>query len=341
MTSSVVLESAPLGFPWQTVDPFLFCVHHDDAYPAGNAELGPQASLAGRNLGQDFEGKDGWRMYHGRVVPGFPQHPHRGFETVTIVRRGYIDHSDSLGAAARFGQGDVQWLTAGGGIVHSEMFPLLDAEQPNPLELFQIWLNLPSEDKMVAPHFAMLWDRDIPRHAFKDDAGRASEVRVYAGTLADKRAPSPPPRSWASRADTDVAIWGIRLEPGAQLTLPKASHPETLRSLYFFRGNSLRVSGEAVLPRQIAVVRSDCELVLTGGEVETEILVLQGRPIGEPVAQHGPFVMNTREEIQSAFADYQRTRFGGWPWRRDDPVHERERGRFARHADGRVEELAR
>ena len=206
MKSSTVLDVQPLGFPWQTADPFLFCVHHDDAYPAGNERLGPAASLAGRRLGQDFEGKDGWRMYHGEVVPGFPQHPHRGFETVTIVRRGLIDHSDSLGAAARFGSGDVQWLTAGGGIVHSEMFPLLDASAPNPVELFQIWLNLPSADKLVPPHFAMLWNGDIPRCAFTDDAGRATEVTVVAGKLGGKRAPTPPPRSWALRPETDVAI---------------------------------------------------------------------------------------------------------------------------------------
>src|SRR5438445_9901225 len=152
-----VLRVQPLGFPWQTQDPFLFCVHHDDAYPAGNDQLGPAVSLAGRELGQDFAGKDGWRMYHGERVPGFPGHPHRGFETVTVVRRGLIDHSDSLGAAARFGGGDVQWVTAGRGIVHSEMFPLLEQGADNPLELFQIWLNLPAASKMAAPYFTMYW----------------------------------------------------------------------------------------------------------------------------------------------------------------------------------------
>src|SRR5690606_32880367 len=117
----------------------------------------------GRNIGQDFAGIDGWRMYHGAEVPGFPQHPHRGFETVTIARRGYIDHADSLGAAARFGQGDVQWLTAGKGIVHSEMFPLLSKDDDNPVELFQIWVNLPAASKMVDPYFSMLWASDIPK----------------------------------------------------------------------------------------------------------------------------------------------------------------------------------
>ena len=110
-------------------------------------------------------------MYHGEVVPGFPQHPHRGFETVTFVRRGQIDHSDSLGATARFGRGDVQWLTAGKGIVHAEMFPLIDEDGPNPLELFQIWLNLPAVDKMADPYFTMLWHGDIPVIEHKDADG--------------------------------------------------------------------------------------------------------------------------------------------------------------------------
>src|SRR4051812_6845288 len=156
---SLVKLGAP---PWPTFDPFLFCVHHHDRYPAGNTELGPLASLAGRNLGEDFAGKDGWSMYHGEVVPGFPRHPHRGFETVTVTRRGYIDHSDSLGATARYGEGDVQWLTAGAGIAHAEMFPLLEQGAENPTELFQIWLNLPARSKFAKPYFSMFWDSRIP-----------------------------------------------------------------------------------------------------------------------------------------------------------------------------------
>ena len=179
--SSPILETAPLGFQWPTLDPFLFCVHHDDAYPEGNDAFGPKASLAGRDLGQDFAGKDGWRMYHGEVVPGFPQHPHRGFETVTVTRQGLVDHADSLGAAARYGEGDVQWLTAGRGIQHAEMFPLLREGEPNPMELFQIWLNLPAADKMVPAHFSMLWADTIPRLVERDAAGRASEIAVVAG----------------------------------------------------------------------------------------------------------------------------------------------------------------
>jgi redox-sensitive bicupin YhaK (pirin superfamily) len=337
-----VREIFELGFPWQTQDPFLFCVHHDDSYPAGNDQMGPAASLAGRNLGQDFAGKDGWRMYHGERVPGFPGHPHRGFETVTIARRGLIDHADSLGAAARFGRGDVQWLTAGRGIVHSEMFPLIERAAPNPVELFQIWLNLPRADKLVEPHFSMLWADAIPRHVERDAGGRTTEVTVIAGALGDAAVPAPPPHSWAARPDSDVAIWTIRMQPGAAWTLPPA-RPGTNRTLYWFRGASLRV-GDRTLSRPCGVaLRPEvaAPLVAGPGPDDVELLVLQGRPIGEPVAQHGPFVMNTRAEIQQAFVDYQRTQFGGWPWPTESPVHGRDEGRFARHADGRTERVGR
>jgi quercetin 2,3-dioxygenase len=236
MPTTAMLTLHPLGFPWPTQDPFLFCVHHDDRYPQGNGRYGPAASLSGRQVGSDFSCCDGWSMYHGRQVPGFPAHPHRGFETVTLVRTGRIDHADSMGAAARYGDGDVQWLTAGRGIQHSEMFPLLSTTTPNPLDLFQIWLNLPARQKFAAPHFTMLWAGDV---------------------------------------------------------------------------------NSAATP--------------------AELLMLQGRPIGEPVAQYGPFVMNTEAEIRQAFADYQRTQFGGWQWPDTTPVHGSDPTRFARHADGRTE----
>ncbi len=335
----VVIRSEPLAFPWQTQDPFLFCVHHDDHYPAGNEKLGPAVPLAGRQLGMDFEGLDGWRMYHGLVVPGFPQHPHRGFETVTVVRRGLLDHSDSLGAAARYGEGDVQWLTAGRGILHAEMFPLLRRDGDNPLELFQIWLNLPRADKFVDPYFAMLWRDSIPARQSRDEAGRTTTVTLVAGRLGDQRPPSPPPSSWAARPDTDVGIWTVRMDPGARWTLPAAA-PGTNRSLYFFRGKSLQLGDRAVAPKHVALLRGDRAAILENGPDEAEALILQGRPIGEPVVQYGPFVMTTREEIAEAFSDYRSTEFGGWPWPSDDPVHPREQGRFARLIDGKVEQPA-
>jgi redox-sensitive bicupin YhaK (pirin superfamily) len=337
VSRDLVTSVFPLGFPWTTFDPFLFCVHHDDAYPPGNDDLGPAASLSGRQIGMDFEGKDGWRMYHGDVVPGFPRHPHRGFETVTIARRGFIDHSDSLGATARFGRGDVQWMTAGRGIVHAEMFPLLQSDAPNPAELFQIWLNLPKADKMVEPHFSMLWSERIPHPQVKDDEGHAVEITVVAGSLAGHTAPPPPPSSWASRSDAHVAIWTLKLPAGARFTLPPAPAGVD-RTIYFVRGGGLRVGDVALGAGQGARLRGDLEAPITATGEETEVLVLQGRPIGEPVVHYGPFVMTSPEEIQQAILDYRRTEYGGWPWPSDGPVHAKTQRRFAIHADGHRED---
>lgn len=329
---SPVLQTVGLGFQWPTVDPFLFCVHHLDHYPAGTHEFGPAASLAGRTLGQDFEGIDGWRMYHGQVVPGFPQHPHRGFETITYVRQGLVDHADSLGASARYGRGDVQWMTAGSGIQHAEMFPLLDRDGPNTLELFQIWINLPASDKMVDPHFKMLWDRDIPRHLV-GEPGQATTITVIAGDLEGNTPPTPPPHSWAARSDSDVALWHAVFDPGSTWDVPAAADG-TVRVMYVFSGAGVSVSADGAETAHVAgsngaVLDASRPVTLTA-DGATELLIMQGRPIGEPVAQQGPFVMNTRAEIMQAFEDYQRTQFGGWPWDRSDPVHGVSDERFAR-----------
>jgi redox-sensitive bicupin YhaK (pirin superfamily) len=329
-----VLQTVALGPQWPTLDPFLFCAHHDDAYPAGNESLAPAVPVDDRDLGMDFSGADGWSMYHGLLVPGFPQHPHRGFETVTYVRQGLIDHADSLGAAARFGRGDVQWLTAGKGVVHAEMFPLVNLDRPNPAELFQIWLNLPASHKLVDPYFSMLWSDTIPKVAF--DGG---ELTVIAGRYGDAAPPPPPPDSWAADPRSDLAIWHLRLEAGRTFTLPPAQ-TGTNRVVYVFEGDGATVAGTTVGNDTGVVVQGDVAIEVRAGTVETEVLLLQGRPIGEPVSRYGPFVMNTRAEIEQAFTDYQRTGFGGWPWPEDAPTHGAERGRFARHADGRVDEPA-
>lgn len=332
-----VRSTRPLGFQWETADPFLFCVHHEDQFPKGNAEMGPDAAhMQGRHMGDDFIIKDGFRMYHGRKVPGFPGHPHRGFETITVVRKGFVDHADSLGAAGRYGNGDVQWMTAGQGVQHSEMFPLLKADEDNPMELFQIWLNLPAKNKMVAPHFKMLWSDTIPHLIHNDGEGRKTEVEVIAGKLSDKTAPAPPPDSWAADAANEVSVWNITMEANAEWTLPAATAGIN-RTLYFYEGEEIEIAGENIGKYRAVEVEPDQSLKIINSNHVSRILVLQGKPIGEPVMQYGPFVMNSKEEIQQAFEDYHATQFGGWPWPRPDQVHERSRGRFALHADGREE----
>ena len=335
--ATVRAQTSIEGMQWPTADPFLFCAYHVDHYPAGDGAMGPSASLAGRNLGRDFDPTADWRMYHGQRVPGFPRHPHRGFETVTFVRRGLLDHADSMGAAARYGDGDVQWLTAGDGIQHAEMFPLLRADADNPFELFQIWLNLPASHKRTAPHFTMLWSEDVPRVTVYDEEGRAVELTLAAGAYGEHAPPSPPPASWASQPDSDVAIWNLKLAPGARFTLPPVAEG-TERSLYLHQGEGGRVAGVDVAHRTRVELAGRGTADLEAGAAELEVLLLQGRPIGEPVSRRGPFVMNTPDEIREAYDDYRRTGFGGWPWDADGPVHEVTRGRFALRPDGALEE---
>ncbi|MBN2551163.1 MAG: pirin family protein [Spirochaetales bacterium] len=336
MDSKYVSRIRQLGFQWETKNPFLFCVHHLDHYPKGNEEMGPAASLDGRDLGQDFTLKDGWRMYHGTKIPGFPVHPHRGFETVTVVLNGYVDHSDSMGAAGRYGNGDVQWMTAGGGMQHAEMFPLLKTDGENPLELFQIWLNFPAEKKFVEPSYKMLWSEDIPKLSLNDEAGRATEVTIVAGALEGTAGVPPTPDSWAASAENQVAIWLVKMEAGATWQIPAAAKQAT-RSLYYYRGERIEVDGQEIGSYRSAALDPSQRIEIRNGDGESRILLLQGRPIEEPVVQYGPFVMNTEAQIRQAFSDYRETGFGGWPWPRSDPVHERKRGRFARYPDGREE----
>lgn len=334
-----------LGQPWQGVPPFLFANWHVDHYPVGAEDMTPAEGSGGRALGADFGHPSGWNMYHGQTVPGFPAHPHRGFETITILEKGYTDHADSLGAAARFGPGDVQWLTAGRGISHSEMFPLLNTESDNPFELFQIWLNLPAASKLVDPEFRMLWNEEIPVVRSVGPDGGAASVKVIAGRYETRRDTgagidplTPPVGSWAADPASDVAVWLIHLEPHAEVELPAQAVDRAQRVLYVYgEGSHASIQDMPVGEGYGFAQRGRGTTLIETGDSPAKILLLQGVPIDEPVAQHGPFVMNTRQELIDSFEEYERTQFGGWPWDRSDMVHPRDAGRFAKHVDGRVE----
>lgn len=333
-----IINIEPLGFPWKTQDPFLFCAYHRDEYPKGNSSMGVDfENLKGRNIGQDFVVKDGWRMYHGSNMPGFPYHPHRGFETITINKEGVVDHTDSLGAAGRFMGGDVQWMTAGRGIQHSEMFPLLHEDKDNPLEIFQVWLNLPRASKMVDPHFKMLWKEDIPVQVHVDSKGLKTSIDVIAGTLGETKALAPTPDSWAAREENSVGVFTVKMSPGASWTLPATSTGAN-RTIFYYKGDAMDIDGQHLQSGYLIEMKADEELEFVNGPSDSMMLILQGKPINEPVVQHGPFVMNTPEEITETMREYGRTQFGGWPWSETEVAHPRDKGRFAIHSDG-TEEL--
>ncbi len=240
-------------------------------------------------------------MYHGKNMPGFPYHPHRGFETITINKEGVVDHSDSLEAAGRFMAGDVQWMTAGKGIQHSEMFPLVNEDKGNPLEIFQIWLNLPKVSKMVNPHFKMLWNEDIPVLNHKDESGKLTTVQVIAGKLNAIKALNPTPDSWAANPENAVGVYTAKMEAEASWTLPKTSS-EANRTLFFYKGSSIEIEGKSIRSNTTIELLAEEDITIKNGNEEAYFLILEGKPIGEPVVQHGPICDEHATRNQRSYA---------------------------------------
>jgi redox-sensitive bicupin YhaK (pirin superfamily) len=228
---------------------------------------------------------------------GVGTHPHRGFETVTIVYQGEVEHRDSTGKGGVIGPGDVQWMTAAGGILHQEFHSEAFTRSGGTLEMVQLWVNLPAKDKNADPGYQTLLDRDIPSVDLPDNAGR---VRVIAGEFDGKRGPA--------RTFTPINVWDVRLNQGgaASLTLPEGHSA----AVVVLKG-TVQVNGDAIA-REAQFMLLDRQ----GGEFTLEansdatLLILGGEPIGEPVVMHGPFVMNTADEIRQAMADFQSGRFG-------------------------------
>lgn len=318
-------------------DPFIIGAYHYDKYPKGNGNMGPDpALLADKNIGNDFDREADWRMYYGEKVPGFPHHPHKGFEIVTIVSEGYADHFDSKGSKGRYGEGDVQLMSAGSGVLHGEMFPLVYDEKENPLRLFQIWLNLPAKSKNTEPDYKMLWAETIPEAIVTDQNGNNINVRVILGNYNGIKSQDPLKNSWAADPTHHVGLALIDLQADAEYTLPKISGTLN-RSLFFYDGKStIDVEGYKMQERFFANLNGGEEITIKNGTERAKLLILEGEPIGEPVAARGPFVMNTEQELNDSYAEYRKTQFGGWPWGTSemDLVNPKNAGRFASYRFG-------
>lgn len=228
---------------------------------------------------------------------GVGEHPHRGFETVTIVYSGEVEHRDSTGAGGIIGPGDVQWMTAAGGIVHEEFHAPAFAREGGLFEVIQLWVNLPARHKMDAPGYQPITTAEIPRVELADGAGA---VRVIAGSFDGVTGPA--------RTFTPINLWDVRLSAGARVEfhVPEGH----TAGLFVLRGRIRLGSGEAVTDAHIAVLERAGSRIVIEAEQDTTLLLLGGEPIDEPVVGYGPFVMNTQQEIRQAIADYQSGRMG-------------------------------
>lgn len=319
-----IIKSYPLNLHWPTQDPFLFCAYHRDEFPKGDGNLGVNASLEGRNIGSDFIEKDGFRMYHGTKVPGFPRHPHKGFETITLIKEGFIDHADSLGRGGRYTSGDCQWMTAGKGIEHSEMFPMIYEDRENFLEIMQIWINLPKKNKEVDPGYIIYKGEDVPVVTPNNKV----KIKLYAGSFQNKSAKKAPQNSWAHDMSHHVAVWLIEIDQDGELIIPAIHDANINRSLYFYQGDKAAINEHMISSHTGIDVDSSMDLKIISKHKKASFLLLQGKAINEPVAQHGPFVMNSREDLIKAFDDYQKNGFGKWSWDSSSATHGKEAKRF-------------
>jgi quercetin 2,3-dioxygenase len=231
---------------------------------------------------------------------GVGQHPHRGFETVTIVYEGEVQHRDSSGAGGVIGPGDVQWMTAGAGILHEEFHSHDFTRNGGTLEMVQLWVNLPARDKMVAPGYQAILDRDIPSVNLADGAGR---VRIIAGRFQDQTGPA--------HTFSPLDVWDVRLNAGRRAVFDVA-HGRTI-AVVVLRGAVRLDDGQVVRDARMAVLDSAGEDFSLEADSDSTLLVLSGEPLGEPIVGYGPFVMNTRKQIDEAIDDFNNGRFGRPP----------------------------
>ena len=228
---------------------------------------------------------------------GVGQHPHRGFETVTVVYSGELEHRDTSGAGGLIGEGDVQWMTAGAGIVHEEFHSQQFTEQGGLLNMVQLWVNLPASAKDTPAAYQTLLNKDIPRVSLEDDGGT---LRVIAGEYLEHKGPA--------NTFTPINVWDLKLEPGARVNLPVPKGHTTLVAVL---NGSVQINDTDVLREaELANLDREGHEIVLESNSDARLLVLSGEPIDEPVVGYGPFVMNTEGEIKQAMLDFQSGKFG-------------------------------
>ncbi len=230
---------------------------------------------------------------------GVGAHPHRGFETVTIVYEGEVTHRDTTGAGGTIGTGDVQWMTAGSGLLHEEFHSEAYAQRGGPFEMIQLWVNLPARDKMTAPAYQGITHDQIPQVPLPDGVGT---VRVIAGRYDEA--------AGAARTFTPINVWDMRLQAGGRVSLEL---PPGHSTALFVLSGLIRVDGQTVGPAELAVLEREGSTLGFEAAQDSVVLLLGGEPLNEPVVGHGPFVMNTHEEIAQAVRDFNSGRFGQMP----------------------------
>lgn len=313
---------------WDTEDPFIFVSHHEDDYPHGNRQLAPPLQeITGRDLGRDYEKRLGFRMYNGKVVPGFPMHAHWGYETVTLPEVGFVDHFDTMRVEGRFGFGDVQWVMASSKYMHNEMYPLVDQEGRNPNDITQIMINIPLECKNGENSVNTMWSEEVPVIE-----GEGSKVKVLCGTYRGAHVSSPNRGSWAD-GNHAVRILRIEMAPGAEVTVDPTTSTAN-RNIYMISGGKVDVCGTEIESNMRAKVASDIDMVIRNGTEASVVWVLEGEPIGQRMASFGPVTLATVKEVRAALDDIRKNEFSEWPFDVIDKVHAQDEGRFIRYPDG-------
>lgn len=292
---------------WDCEDPFIFTSHHYDLYPEGNVQQAPPLEeINRRSLGHDYDKVFGYRMYDGKVSPGFPIHPHWGYETFSVASQGYVDHFDNMGNQGRYGYGDMQWVSAGSFYVHNEMYPLAFTDRENPVLLTQIHLNLPIKDKDTPNEVRTVWLEDIP--VVK---GEGYEISVYCGHFADTDGVPANPVSWAADPSHHVKIAMIRMEPGATVDISptEAVH----RNIYLTEGRAT-VDGQEFPGNTRLKIDPKEGISVTMGDSASEIWVLEGDPIGEKQTSFGPVVKGKFKEVRRDNQYIREHIMDGWCW---------------------------